>query len=419
MTRDASVITQIGITHFDHFVDRIPFVDIQSDTMYGKSLLLMSGDQWRVMRSNLAPAFTGSKMRNMFGFVRENAFNFTQSLIKQSQQSNSIRSEMRDLFSCFASEIMASSTMGLEINSVENPTNGFLVHGKRAADFSGLKTGMRILLLAWFPWLMRILNFEFVPQRVREFFKSTLLHTMDERTKRQIFRPDIVNTLMTIRNERLKSQCEKAKTYKTYSNWTDDELAAQCFCCFVVGFDTLASVLAFMAYEVALNQEIQQKLYEEVRTVNESLGGGHLTYDALSKLKYLDQVIDETLRKWPPVSLSSRKCTKDVELDLGNSKNVRIEQGTGIWIPVSAVHYDPKNFVNPSKFDPERFSEENEQKIKPGSYIPFGIGPRQCPGMLILLGTIKTFNICIGVDSVLLTFCDNQHFNVYYLCFFL
>lgn len=59
-------------------------------------------------------------------------------------------------------------------------------------------------------------------------------------------------------------------------------------------------MLAFTAYEIAANPDVQQKLYEEVVNTNEQLGGKGITYDALQKMKYLDQVICEVLRKWPP-----------------------------------------------------------------------------------------------------------------------
>jgi cytochrome P450 family 9 len=51
-------------------------------------------------------------------------------------------------------------------------------------------------------------------------------------------------------------------------------------------------------------------------------------------------------------------------------------------IPVWALHRDPKYFPNPSKFDPERFSEENKHNILPMTYCPFGLGPRNCIGKL-------------------------------------
>lgn len=302
MVCDADVMNQIGISKFDHFVDRIPFLDIQSDTLFGKSVILMCGNKWRAMRSTLAPAFTGSKLRNMFeSFVGEIAPNLIESLIKQSRQSGPIRCEMLHFFGCFSADVGASVSFGLEINSFKNPTNKFLIYADAAKYFAGFEAGLRVVLLGMFPQLMRAIDFEFVPQCVKKFFKSSIIDTMNERTSKQIFRPDIVNTLMEIRNERLQRQCESAKCDVDDNNcdWTDDELVAQCFVSFFVTCDSVSNVLAFMSYELALNQNVQEKLYQEIRTISDSLNGGQLTYDAISTLKYLDQVMNETLRKWP------------------------------------------------------------------------------------------------------------------------
>lgn len=66
--------------------------------------------------------------------------------------------------------------------------------------------------------------------------------------------------------------------------------------------------MGFLAYELVSNQEIQQKLYDEIREMNDDLDGKKITYEQIQKLKYLDQTISETLRKWPaaPVSVLSK-----------------------------------------------------------------------------------------------------------------
>lgn len=51
-----------------------------------------------------------------------------------------------------------------------------------------------------------------------------------------------------------------------------------------------------------------------------------------------------------------------------------------VILPVYGLHHDPKHFPNPEKFDPERFSEDNKNNIHKGAYLPFGNGPRACPG---------------------------------------
>lgn len=51
-----------------------------------------------------------------------------------------------------------------------------------------------------------------------------------------------------------------------------------------------------------------------------------------------------------------------------------------IWIPVAGIHRDEQYYPNSLKFDPERFSDENKNKIQPFTYLPFGSGPRNCIG---------------------------------------
>lgn len=92
------------------------------------------------------------------------------------------------------------------------------------------------------------------------------------------------------------------------------------------------SIKPYELYELPIDQNIQQTLNEEIHRVNSELNGVRLSYDTLSKLKYLDQVISEALRKWP-VILSNRKCTKDYEFEL-DEKEITIERDKTIWISI-------------------------------------------------------------------------------------
>lgn len=56
----------------------------------------------------------------------------------------------------------------------------------------------------------------------------------------------------------------------------------------------------------------------------------------------------------------------------------KVEKGTPFLIPIYGIQHDPQYFPDPEKFDPERFSDENKDRILPGTYIPFGVGPRNC-----------------------------------------
>lgn len=115
--------------------------------------------------------------------------------------------------------------------------------------------------------------------------------------------------------------------------WNDDELVAQCFLFFIAGFESAATALTFAAYELLANPEVQQKLYEEIANVNDQLSGKRISYDVLRKMKYLDQVVSETLRKWPIAVQTDRICVKDYIYDDGKLK-FAIEKGSSIIFPI-------------------------------------------------------------------------------------
>lgn len=71
---------------------------------------------------------------------------------------------------------------------------------------------------------------------------------------------------------------------------------SQCFLFFFAGFDTTSNMLTFLTYELCVNPDIQQKLYEEIIDTNENLDGKRIDYDTLQKMKYMDQVVSEGLR---------------------------------------------------------------------------------------------------------------------------
>nr|CAD7394319.1 unnamed protein product [Timema cristinae] len=104
----------------------------------------------------------------------------------------------------------------------------------------------------------------------------------------------------------------------------------------------------------------------------------------------------ETLRKHPPVGNIDRTCTKAYTIP---GTKVHLEKGTKVKIPVYALHYDPKYYPDPHKFEPERFNEENKRKRHTYTYLPFGEGPRMCIGMRFAMMQIK-----VGLAVLLLNY---------------
>lgn len=169
--------------------------------------------------------------------------------------------------------------------------------------------------------------------------------------------------------------------FHLYTEWEDDDIVAQSVIFFLAGFDTIATVLSFAAHALTVNPDVQQKLYEEIIMVkNTRPFDEDLTYDQIQKMKYLEAVINETMRRWSPAVATERSVTKPYTLERNDGRKIKLKIGEGIWIPLQGIHMDPKYFPNPKEFDPERFMVENIKNIQPFTFMPFGVGPRTCIG---------------------------------------
>lgn len=80
---------------------------------------------------------------------------------------------------------------------------------------------------------------------------------------------------------------------------------------------------------------------------------------------------------YPALPTLNRECTEDYNIP---DTDIVIEKGTRVMISILGLHHDSEYFSDPEKFDPERFSEENKNGIRPYTYLPFGDGPRNCLG---------------------------------------
>ncbi|XP_055529196.1 cytochrome P450 9e2-like [Wyeomyia smithii] len=405
--RDPALIKQVGVKDFDHFTDRVPvFGNTDHDhpnLIIGKSLFTLTGQKWKSMRSTLSPAFTGSKMRQMFNLVVECSENTAQHFLKRAQSGTTLEYEMRDVFSRFANDVIASCAFGIQVDSLQNKNNDFYLNGKKMVDFNRISVLFRFIGYRLMPGVMARLGIDAIDEEQNRYFSSLILSAIREREAKGIVRQDMINLLIQAKKGILKHQQEKEQhegfaaveesnvgKAQSLSSLTDTELVAQCMVFFLAGFDTVSTCLLFTTYELTLNPQIQNKLYAEVMQTYLSLEGKSLTYDAMQKMKYMDMVVSEALRMWPPVPQLDRICLKDYTLDCNDNLKFTIEKGSIIWLPVQGLHRDPAYYPNPDKFDPERFSEERKGSINAGAYLPFGIGPRNCIGSRLALAEVKT-----------------------------
>ncbi|CAH1178924.1 unnamed protein product [Phaedon cochleariae] len=397
--RDPDLIKEITIKKFDHFTDRRTYIPDDVDPLWGKNLFSLRGAHWRNMRSTLSPAFTSSKMKGIFILMENCAENFVNHFMADDKQL--IVLETKDTFTRFCNDVIATTAFGVEVDSLKYPDNEFYAMGKRATNFTSLKSMMKFLGYLVAPKLYRALKIKFFDDNVSNFFRTLIDETIALREEQNVSRPDIIQLLMEARNGVIRNEeddkldtgyatVEESIGGKIPMNITNEDITAQALVFFFAGFESLSTLMCFTAYELAMNPDIQDKLRNEIRETSEKCKG-KLTYDALVSMKYLDMVISEVLRKWPSQAGAERICTKTCTIDPKTPEQppLRLAEGDLLLIPTYGIHRDPKFYPNPDKFDPERFSEENKGRIQPYSYQPFGLGPRNCIGSRFALLEVK------------------------------
>lgn len=293
---------------FDHFADHVTFVDDDMDPLFGKALFGLKGQKWRDMRATLSPAFTGSKMRQMLGLMIEVGKQSVDSVKSHLEKTGPVF-EMRDFLKKFTVDIIATCAFGIEVNSFENPDNEFQKITEKATNFATLKNMLVMAGYQLVPKLMKALNLSIMDKDMCQFFQTTILNVMKEREAKGIVRHDMINLLMEAQKGKLSYSAEEKTTEgfatveesdigksQVTRKWEDEEIAAQAFIFFLAGFDTVSTTMSLIAYELAVNPDVQEKLIKELDETKRLLDGGDITYDHLQKMKYMDQVISETLR---------------------------------------------------------------------------------------------------------------------------
>jgi cytochrome P450 len=141
---------------------------------------------------------------------------------------------------------------------------------------------------------------------------------------------------------------------------------------FAAGHETTANGLIWTLYLLGKNPHVAEKLLHELDSV---LGERLPTVADLPKLPYLEMVVKEGLRLYPPAWTTSRAIVEPMEID-----GVAVKPGDLVVLCMYAVHHNADYFPDPEKFDPERFSPDRESQIPRYAYLPFGAGPRVCIG---------------------------------------
>ncbi|XP_025939649.1 thromboxane-A synthase isoform X1 [Apteryx rowi] len=394
------MIKHILVTDFSNFTNRTK-PNLVSKPMLD-SILCLRDDRWKYVRSLLTPAFGDSKLREMTPLINQ-ACDVLLSNLKVYADSGKAF-DIQRCYKCFTLDVVGSVAFGTQVDSQKNPDDPFVKNCRTFFETSLFKP-LLILILS-FPFIM-IPLLRILPNKkqkeLNEFFIQIIKNAVIFRDQQDAAerRRDFLQWMLDSRNAAasLGAACfdvispatasshheaplaGNAPSEKVQKMLTEDEIAGQAFLFLIAGYETTTSALSFATYLLATNPECQEKVLQEV----DDFSAKHIIpdYQNVQELPYLDMVIAETLRMYPPAFRFTREAAKDCVV-LGQ----RIPAGAVIETAVGHLHYNSDFWPEPEKFIPERFTEEAKKERHPFAYLPFGAGPRGCIGMR--MGLLET-----------------------------
>ncbi|XP_071427227.1 cytochrome P450 3A29-like isoform X1 [Pithys albifrons albifrons] len=343
------------------------------------ALNVAADEQWKRIRTVLSPTFTSGKLKEMFHIINH----YGEKLVKNIEKkvANDEFVTVKDIFGAYSMDVVASTSFSVNVDSMSNPNDPFVTNIKKFLQFSFLSPVFLFLVL--FPFVVPVLEkmkVTLLPSDVMDFFKNVFIKMKKEREKgSSMDRVDFLQLMIESQNSQDGCKSAEADLDKTLS---DEEILAQALIFVFAGYETTSSTLSYIAYNLAVHPDVQQRLQDEVDTNLPNKATP--TYSAITQMEYLDMVVNECIRLYPAGGRLQRVCKKTVDIN-----GVTIPKDMVVIIPAFVLHRDPAYWPEPDEFRPERFSKENKEGIDPYTFLPFGAGPRNCIGMRFALLVMK------------------------------
>ncbi|XP_067911913.1 cytochrome P450 3A21-like [Heterodontus francisci] len=347
-----------------------------------ESVLIVENDHWKRIRSVLSPNFTSGRLKEMCSIINH----YAENLVKVAEKKAKLNepANMTNIFGTYSVDVVTSTAFSVDVDAINNPDDLFLSNVKRMLQFSIFDPLLIISFIC--PALIPILakfGFTFIPRDVTEFFMNILSSLKAKRQKGvHTDRVDFLQLMVDSQITDTSSGKQNGDGKSTDKALTDTEILAQAMTFILAGYETISNTLSFVAYNLATHPDVQKKLQQEIDEAFPN--NAPPTYDGVMQLEYMEMVISETLRLYPPAPRIDRVCKKDVQLN-----GISVPKGTVVMVPAYVLHHDPAYWPEPEEFRPERFSKANRESRDPYIFLPFGMGPRNCIGMRFAQPTMK------------------------------
>lgn len=258
------------------FNDRSLYHNERDDPLSGH-LVLLSGDKARRVRAKISPAFTPIKMKDMFSNIVD-VSNRLNSYLCETLDINNVL-DIGDLLARYTIDVIGASAFGIECDSLKKPDNEF--RKMCEIGLSKPRLGSKFqFFLNYNQALGRFFRIKLIRDEVSEYFLGIVPETIKKREEQNIRKKDFLDVLIEVKRQLGTNE----------DNLTINELAAQAFAFFTPGFDTMSTAMIFMLWQMANNRSVQEKARCEIQEVLKQYNGD-LTYETISRMPYVDQVI--------------------------------------------------------------------------------------------------------------------------------
>lgn len=305
--------------------------------LLGNGIIVSDGDFWRSQRRMIQPAFHRKIVGSLA--IMMASCNERKLIDWQSKATRGISINLTEEMSELALEVILRALFSDDLDK--------LIESEAGNPFSmlvedvtrDLKLAMRFRALT--KHVANIMARRRDESRIEHDFLSLLMETRDKDTHKPMSDKALIDEVMTI---------------------------------IVAGHETTAGTLNWAWYLMSQHGGIEKSVHSEVDKLDDSP-----EYDDLSALKYTRQLIDETLRLYPPVWLFSRKAIQADELPCSTGA-VTVPAGADLFLCPYLLHRDPRYWERPNECLPERFADDQIKERNKDVYYPFSLGSRRCIG---------------------------------------
>ncbi len=340
-------VRQVLSKNYEHYSKKTIDYRVLMQIM-GNGLVSNDGPDWVAQRKLMQPVFSN---RNVNGF--DEAIN--QATAKTLQRWESLpRGEtiwMEREMLRLTYQIVGATLFGSDIDEYHDEVAEILeVVNLRPQEFKALLT-----MISWLP-----VNSNRQWRKAKKQLDKIVYGLINKRREEGIHHADILDRLLG------------AKDPDTGRSMDETQLRDEVVTLMLAGHETSANALAWTLHLLGEHPEIEQRLYEEIGV---AVGDTPASAVDLNNMPYLKQVVQESMRIYPPVWAIARRSEEPAEYN-----GFYIPEKSYIGVVPYALHRDPKFWPDPTKFDPDRFSPENAKGRNSYCYLPFAAGPRACIG---------------------------------------